>query len=111
MRKPPAAEPITWTLPYASARWGISETTGRELARRGLFPGAFRVPGTRRWLVHAATFDAEVGRLARGLGASEEPPDRIFTRPQAYAGIRAGWSSSERPNASTDPVSPIRRHR
>ena len=57
--------PITWTIPYASARWGVSETTGRDLARRGLFPGAFRVPGTRRWLVHVATFEEEVARLAR----------------------------------------------
>lgn len=57
--------PITWTIPYASARWGVSETTGRDLARRGLFPGAFKVPGTRRWLVHVATFEEQLSRLAR----------------------------------------------
>ena len=99
MRESIPTEPITWTLPYASARWGISETTGRELARRGQFPGAFRVPGTRRWLVHVATFDAEIARLARGVRASEEQPDQVLARALADAGRRASWSSSARPTA------------
>jgi hypothetical protein len=79
MREPVAPEPITWSIPFASAMWGVSETTGRDLARRGLFPGAFKVPGTRRWLVHVATFHDDIARLARGLPI-ERGPDRILIR-------------------------------
>lgn len=91
--RPP--EPITWTIPYASTRWGISETTGRDLARRGLFPGAFRVPGTRRWLVHVATFQEELARLAHGESVRATSDRTLLIR--ALSEARAGISQAVAP--------------
>jgi hypothetical protein len=76
----PQPNSITWTLPWACKILGVSETTGRDLARRGLFPGCFQVPGgVRRYLVHVATFEAQVAALGRGEQLQHDP-DRVLNR-------------------------------
>lgn len=76
---------ITMTLPEACRRFGIGITTGRELARQGRFPGAFRIG--KVWRVHREIFDQEVERLARGgalaPGASDEVLKRALSDAQA----------------------------
>jgi hypothetical protein len=57
---------ITITVPEACRIGGWSETTGRDLCRRGLLVGAFRLPGSRRWLVHREVFLDGLERLALG---------------------------------------------
>lgn len=46
-------EPEVWTLVEAARYLRMSESKLRGLARKGDFPGAFRVPGTKPWLFRA----------------------------------------------------------
>jgi predicted DNA-binding transcriptional regulator AlpA len=83
------SQSITLTLPAAARLLGISETLGRELARRGQFPGAFRIG--RAWRVHRATFEEQVAQMARGQPL-EPDPDRILVRAREEARFRANRS-------------------
>jgi predicted DNA-binding transcriptional regulator AlpA len=71
-------ESVTLSLPEAARLLGISESLARQLARRGEFPGAFRLSG--RVLVHRKVFAEEVERLGRGQGLAEDDPDRVLAR-------------------------------
>ena len=75
---------ITLTLPAAAGLLGISETLARQMAREGRFPGAFQLG--RVWRVHRATFEEQVGQMARGEPVVHNP-DQVLTR--ALMDVRA----------------------
>jgi excisionase family DNA binding protein len=72
---------VTVSLPEAARLLGISESLARQLARRGEFPGAFRLGG--RVLVHRQVFAEELERLGRGQPLDERDPDRVLAAPRA----------------------------
>lgn len=78
---------ITITLPEAAALLGISESLARQLARRGEFPGAFKLGG--RTLVHRQVFLEEVERRARGQSLAQANPDHLLERALRDAHARA----------------------
>jgi predicted DNA-binding transcriptional regulator AlpA len=80
-----AEQSITLNLPQAARRLGISESLARQLAKRGEFPGAFRLGG--RILVHRAIFEDEVARLAHGKSLSVGS-DAILKRALTDASVR-----------------------
>ena len=57
-RKPVPAPPPTLGLPEAARLLGYSKNVGYELANRGEFPGAFRLPRTRKWRVSRQALEA-----------------------------------------------------
>jgi predicted DNA-binding transcriptional regulator AlpA len=82
-----AAPPsVTLSLPEAAQILGISESLARQLARRGEFPGAFRLSG--RVLVHRQIFLEELERLGRGGQLAETDPDRVLARAMGDARAR-----------------------
>jgi hypothetical protein len=75
--QPPDAS-VTISLPEAARELGISESLARQLARRGQFPGAFKLSG--RVLVHRKVFAEELERLGRGQPLEANDPDRVLAR-------------------------------
>jgi predicted DNA-binding transcriptional regulator AlpA len=50
--------PPTLSLTDAARMLGYSKNVGYGLANRGEFPGAFRLPHSRKWRVSRAALDA-----------------------------------------------------
>jgi hypothetical protein len=73
---PDEALSVTMSLPEASRVLGISESLGRQLARRGEFSSAFKLSG--RFLVHRQVFLEELERLGRGQPLAADNSDRIL---------------------------------
>ena len=71
---------VTLTLPEAARIAGISESSARELARQGHFPGAFRLPGSRRWIVHRQVLLDTLQTLAQGGRLASDAPDSLLLR-------------------------------
>jgi predicted DNA-binding transcriptional regulator AlpA len=90
------SESVTISLPEAARILGISESLARQLARRGEFPGAFKLSG--RVLVHRQVFLEELERLGRGQALAEDDPDRVLAR--ALGDARARLSSLPRRTAN-----------
>ena len=81
-----ATQSVTMSLPEASRLLGISESLGRQIARRGEFPGAFKLSG--RILVHRQVFLEELERLGRGQPLAEQDTDRVLARAMGDARAR-----------------------
>jgi predicted DNA-binding transcriptional regulator AlpA len=77
---------VTISVPEAARILGISESLARQLARRGEFPGAFKLSG--RVLVHRQVFLEEIERLGRGQVLAESDSDRILARAMGDARAR-----------------------
>jgi hypothetical protein len=74
------------SLPEAAKLLGVSESLARQLARRGQFPGAFKLSG--RVLVHRQVFLEELERLGRGGQLAQDDTDRILARAMRDARAR-----------------------
>jgi len=77
---------VTMSLPEAAQMLGVGESLARQLARRGQFPGAFKLSG--RVLVHRQVFLEEIERLGRGEQLAQDDPDRILARAMGDARAR-----------------------
>jgi predicted DNA-binding transcriptional regulator AlpA len=77
---------VTLSLPEAARLLGISESLARQLARRGQFPGAFKLSG--RVLVHRQVFLEELERLGRGQPLAADDTDRVLARAMGDARAR-----------------------
>ncbi|HEY1296779.1 MAG TPA: helix-turn-helix domain-containing protein [Chloroflexota bacterium] len=77
---------VTMSLPEAAKLLGVSESLARQLARRGQFPGAFKLSG--RVLVHRRVFLEELECLGRGEQFVKDDPDRILARAMGDARAR-----------------------
>jgi hypothetical protein len=99
MTDPIGDRSVTLNLGDACRQLNISESLGRQLERRGQFPGAFRLGG--RVLVHRQIFLEELERLGRGQPLDERDPDKLLARAMGDAHARlVAFGSGRRQRSS-----------